>query len=148
MYRNDGLNDILVNDALIGNPSLQPEKTVSFELGLQHQFSDDWALNLTAFSKDITNLTSSFYYFVGRDYTIFTNSDFGRVQGIDFTLDKRFSNFYSGRITYSLLYALGNQSDPSEGYNSYREDQAHLRPNRNYFLDFDQRHKINLIFFR
>lgn len=146
LYRNDGLNDILVNDALIGNPSLQPEKTVSFELGLQHQFSDDWALNLTAFSKDITNLTSSFYYFVGRDYTIFTNSDFGRVQGIDFTLDKRFSNFYSGRITYSLLYALGNQSDPSEGYNSYREDQAHLRPNRNYFLDFDQRHKINLIF--
>jgi outer membrane receptor protein involved in Fe transport len=145
LYRNNALRDILVNDALVGNPGLKPEKTVSYELGIQHQFSDDWAVNLTAYTKDITNLTSSFYYFVGRDYTIFTNADFGRVQGFDLTLDKRLSMYYSGRLTYSFMYAMGNQSDPSEGYNSYREETAHLRPNRDYFLDFDQRHKINLI---
>ncbi len=145
LYRNDALSDILVNDALIGNPGLKPEKTVSYELGIQHQFTDDWAINLTAYTKDITNLTSTFYYFVGRDYTMYVNADFGRVQGVDLTLDRRFSNHFSGRLTYSLTYAMGNMSDPAEGYNSYREDQAHLRPNRNFPLDFDQRHKINLI---
>jgi hypothetical protein len=36
-------------------------------------------------------------------------------------------------------------SDPTEGYSSYREEDAALRPNRNFPLDFDQRHKINLV---
>ena len=114
---------------------------MSFEIGLQQELSRDWALNVTAYSKDITNLTSSYYYFVGRDYTIFINADYARVQGIDVTLDKRFSDYYSGRVTYSLLSAIGNQSDPMGGYD-YRAEDAPLRPNRNYPLDFDQRHKI------
>ena len=143
IYRNDALKDILANDALVGNPALKPEKTVSLEVGLQQEISSEWGLNLTAYSKDISNLISSYYYFVGRDYTIFTNADFGRVQGIDVTLDKRFSNFYSFRLTYSLMYAQGNESDPSEGFNSYTAESAHLRPNKNFYLDFDQRHKIN-----
>lgn len=141
LYRNDGLEDVLVSDALIGNPGLKPERTVTFEVGLQQELSADWGLNVTAYSKDITNLTSSYYYFVGRDYTIFINADFARVQGIDVTLDKRFGSFYSGRLVYSLMNAIGNHSDPAGGYD-YREEEAHLRPNRNYPLDFDQRHKI------
>ncbi len=145
LYRNDALQNVLTNDALVGNPGLKPEKTVSYEVGLQQALSNDWALNITAYSKDITNLVSSFYYFVGRDYTIFTNMDFGRVQGMDITLDKRFGDNYTFRLTYSLMNAEGNESDPTEGYNSYREGDAHLRPNRNYPLDFDQRHKINSV---
>ena len=145
LYRNDDLDNILTNDALVGNPGLKPEKTVSYEVGLQQELTPDWGLNITAYSKDISNLISSFYYFVGRDYTIFNNADFGRVQGIDVTVDKRFSDYYSFRFTYSLMHAMGNESDPTEGYNSYREGEAHLRPNRNYPLDFDQRHKFNVL---
>lgn len=141
LYRNHELSDILANDALVGNPNLKPEKTVSFEVGLQHELKKDWGLNLTAYTKDISNLISSQYYFVGRDYTTFTNADFGTVRGVDFTLDKQLSNFYNFRLTYSLMSAMGNMSDPTEGY-YYREDRAHLRPNRNYPLDFDQRHKL------
>lgn len=145
LYRNDELQNILANDALVGNPGLKPEKTVSYEVGLQQELSPEWGLNITAYSKDISNLISSFYYFTGRDYTIFTNADFGRVQGIDVTLDKKFTDNYSFRFTYSLVYAEGNESDPTEGFSSYREETAHLRPNRNYPLDFDQRHKFNLM---
>ncbi len=141
LYRNDGLEDVLVSDALIGNPGLKPERTVTFEVGLQQELAADWGLNVTAYSKDITNLTSSYYYFVGRDYSIFINADFARVQGIDVTLDKRFGASTSGRLVYSLMNAIGNHSDPAGGYD-YREEEAHLRPNRNYPLDFDQRHKI------
>ena len=94
LYRNDDLNSVLVNDALVGNPGLKPEKTVSYEVGLQQELTNNWSLNLTAYSKDISNLISSYYYFNGRDYTIFTNLDFGRVQGIDVTLDKKFSENY------------------------------------------------------
>jgi outer membrane receptor protein involved in Fe transport len=145
LYRNHELNDILVNDAFIGNPALKPEKTVSFEIGLHQKLTEDWGLNITAYTKDISNLISSQYYFVGRDYTSFTNADFGTVRGIDISIDKLFSNFYNFRLTYSLMSAMGNESDPTEGY-TYREDRAHLKPNRNYPLDFDQRHKIVALF--
>jgi outer membrane receptor protein involved in Fe transport len=145
LYRNNDLANILANDALVGNPGLKPEKTVSYEVGLQQELTPEWGLNLTAYSKDISNLISSFYYFVGRDYTTFTNADFGRVQGVDITLDKAFRDNYNFRLTYSLMYAEGNESDPAEGFNSYREGDAHLRPNRNFPLDFDQRHKINAV---
>jgi outer membrane receptor protein involved in Fe transport len=144
LYRNDELEDILVNDALVGNPGLKPEETVAFEAGIKQQLGLDYALDITAYNKDISNLISSFYYFSGRDYTIFINADYGRVQGIDVTLNKRYSSYFSGAINYTYMVAMGNESDPTEGYSSYREESAHLKPNRNFYLDFDRRHSFNL----
>ena len=144
LYRNDGLPDILVNDALVGNPGLEPEETVAFEAGIKQQLGQDYALDVTAYSKDINNLISSFYYFSGRDYTIFINADYGLVQGVDLSLSKRYSNYFSGALNYTYMVAKGNESDPLEGYSSYREEDAHLKPNRNFFLDFDRRHTFNL----
>ncbi len=144
LYRNDGLNEILANDALVGNPGLKPEETVAFEAGIKQQLGDDYSLDITAYNKDISNLISSFYYFSGRDYTIFINADYGRVQGIDVTLNKRYNNFFSGALNYTYMVALGNESDPLEGYSQFREESAHLKPNRNFYLDFDRRHTLSL----
>ena len=144
LYRNDGLNDILANDALVGNPGLEPEETVAFEAGIKQQLGYDYALDVTVYNKDISNLISSFYYFSGRDYTIFINADYGRIQGVDVTLNKRYSSFFSGALNYTYMVAMGNESDPTEGYSSYREESAHLKPNRNFYLDFDRRHNFNL----
>ena len=144
LYRNNGLDDILVNDPLIGNPGLEPEKTVAFEAGFKQQIGNDYALDITAYYKDISNLISSFYYFSGRDYTIFVNADYGKVQGLDFTLTKRYSNYFAGSLNYTFMIAKGNESDPIEGYSQYREDDAHLKPNRNFYLDFDRRHNLSL----
>jgi outer membrane receptor protein involved in Fe transport len=143
LYRNNNLDDILVNDALIGNPGLLPEETTAFEAGIKQQIGDDYAVNISAYYKDINNLISSFYYFSGRDYTIFINADYGRVQGLDISLTKRYSYYFSGALTYTLMNAQGNESDPLEGYTQYREDDAHLRPNRNFPLDFDRRHNLS-----
>jgi outer membrane receptor protein involved in Fe transport len=145
LYRNDDLRDILANDALVGNPGLKPQRTTAFEVGLKQQLTDDMVLDVTAYSKDVKNLVSSFFYFTqGRGYTIFTNADFGRIQGIDVTIDKRYSNYVSGQFNYTFSVAKGNESDPLEGYNSYREETAHLRPNRDFYLDFDRRHDFSL----
>ncbi len=144
LYRNSELSDILANDALVGNAGLEPEETVSFEAGFKQQLGNDYSLDVTAYYKDIDNLISSFYYFSGRDYTIFINADYGRVQGVDVTLDKRYSNYFMGALNYTFMIAKGNESDPTEGYSNYREESAHLKPNRNFFLDFDRRHSLNL----
>ncbi|MCP5064043.1 MAG: TonB-dependent receptor [Ignavibacteriae bacterium] len=144
LYRNNDINAISQNDPLIGNPGLEPEETTAFEVGLKQQIGDEYALDVTAYYKDIDNLVSSFYYFGTRDYTVFKNADFGRVQGLDVTLTKKYSNYFSGFLNYSFMVAEGNESDPIEGFSQYREDDAHLRPNRTFPLDFDQRHSVNI----
>jgi outer membrane receptor protein involved in Fe transport len=144
LYRNSDLQDILANDALVGNPGLDPEETVSFEAGFKQQIGNDYSIELTAYYKDIENLISSFYYFSGRDYTIFINADYGRVKGVDISLNKRYSKYFGGFLNYTFMTAEGNESDPTEGYSQYREEDAHLKPNRNFYLDFDRRHSINL----
>jgi len=144
LYRNSELSDLLANDALVGNAGLDPEETVSFESGFKQQLGADYSIDVTAYYKDISNLISSFYYFSGRDYTIFINADYGRVKGLDLTLNKRHSDYFSGSLNYTFMIAKGNESDPTEGYSQYREEKAHLKPNRNFYLDFDRRHSLNL----
>lgn len=144
LYRNSELTDILANDALVGNAGLEPEETVSFEAGFKQQLGQDYSIDINTYYKDITNLISSFYYFSGRDYTMFINADYGRVKGVDVTMEKRYSNFFGGTINYTYMIAKGNESDPTEGYSQYREEKAHLKPNRNFYLDFDRRHSFNL----
>ncbi len=144
LYRNSAIENLLANDALVGNPGLKPEETVAFEAGFKQQLGNDYSLDVTAYYKDITNLISSFYYFSGRDYTIFINADFGRVKGVDITLNKQYSNYFNGALNYTYMIAKGNESDPYEGYSNYREEDAHLKPNRNFYLDYDRRHSFNL----
>jgi outer membrane receptor protein involved in Fe transport len=144
LYRDDELSDIVANDALVGNPGLEPEKTVAFEAGFKQVLGADYAVDVTAYYKDISNLISSFYYFSGRDYTIFINADYGKVQGVDVSLTKRYSHFFAGALNYTFMIAKGNESDPIEGYSQYRENDAHLKPNRNFYLDFDRRHSLSL----
>ncbi len=144
LYRDDELSDIVANDALVGNPGLEPEKTVAFEAGFKQALGTDYAIDITAYYKDVSNLISSFYYFSGRDYTIFVNADYGKVQGVDISLNKRYSSYFAGALNYTFMIAKGNESDPIEGYSQYREDDAHLKPNRNFYLDFDRRHSLSL----
>jgi len=144
LFRNNGVNAIQENDPLIGNPGLKPEETTAFEVGIKQQIGSDYAFDITAYYKDIDNLITSMYYFDTRDYTIFINADYGRVQGLDFTLTKQYSSYFAGAMNYSFMIAEGNESDPTEGYSSYREDDAHLKPKRTFPLDFDQRHSFNV----
>ena len=42
-----------------GNPDLEPEKTIAYEVGIAQQFTDDLTADITGFTKDIDNLVSS-----------------------------------------------------------------------------------------
>ena len=45
-----------VFSAPFGNADLKPQKTVSYEIGLQQQISEDMAIDITGYYKDIRNL--------------------------------------------------------------------------------------------
>ncbi|MBL1153593.1 MAG: TonB-dependent receptor [Ignavibacteriae bacterium] len=133
--------DLSTSLPLIGNPTVKAQKTISFEAGLKHQLGDNWAFDITAWYKDITDLLSTLQVsYLSRDYVIFYNSDYASVKGIDLTLKKRFADYFSGSVDYTYMIAKGNNSQPLGGYlNAYTQEEI---PHQEYFLDFDQRHNF------
>lgn len=133
--------DLSTSLPLIGNPTVKAQKTISFEAGLKQQLGDNWAFDLTAWYKDITDLLSTLQVsYLSKDYVVYYNSDYASVKGIDLTIMKRFANFFSGSLDYTYMIAKGNNSQPLGGYlSAYTKEEI---PHQEYFLDFDQRHNF------
>jgi outer membrane receptor for ferrienterochelin and colicin len=74
------LTPIQLNGMRLGDASLKPEKTISYEIGLQQQISSEYAVDLTAYSKDIRNQLGiemvTTVDVIG--YTKFVNRDYGQ----------------------------------------------------------------------
>jgi outer membrane receptor for ferrienterochelin and colicin len=130
----------------VGNADLNPEQTVSAELGLQQQISDDIAFDLTAYMRDIRGLTGTqgenLHVFGGGSYYRYSNSDFGIVKGIVLTLEKKFSAGLTARIDYTYQVASGTASDPQQARNA-RAGGA-LPDIQMVPLNWDQRHTLNM----
>jgi outer membrane receptor protein involved in Fe transport len=130
-------------EALVGNPRLEAQKTVAYEVGIQQAVGSMFALDFTAYSKDLTGLLATdqvrrYPY----NYIVYTNADYGSVQGIELALRRRFAGYWSGQVNYTLQVARGNRSFPLQGfYNVYYEvPEAH----KEFYLDFDRRHDLTL----
>lgn len=94
-------------------------KTIAFEFGIRHAFSDDMVLDVAAYNKDIVSdpaarLVSLFDPAADRlnDFRVLTNLDFGNVRGLDVRLDRRFGNYFNGTVAYAYQQAKNTGSDP------------------------------------
>jgi len=128
---------------ITGNANLEPQRTVSYEIGLQQQLSDNIAINVTGFYKDIRNLlgTEIRETYNREVYAVYINRDYGNVRGITLAFKKRHSNYISATFDYTYSIAEGNASDPAAAFydaQSGREPEKQMVP-----LDWDQRHTIN-----
>jgi hypothetical protein len=127
---------------LIGNPRILPQRTTAYEFGVKYAIRDIYGIDITLFSKDIENLLATtevrkFPY----NYIIYTNEDFGRVQGIDITLKREAVAHVGFTINYTYQVARGNRSFAMKGfYDVYEGLPERLRE---YYLDFDRRHTFS-----
>ncbi len=141
--------DVSTGLPLLGNPDLEPEQTVSYELGLNHLIGEDLRISVTAYHKDVDELvtTRESARVAGRAVTQLTNGDYGQVRGFDLALEKLpQTGFLSGSISYSYMLATGNGSTALEPYYTYLHDVVDsLAPVTEYPLDFDQRHTVTAI---
>ncbi len=138
----NNLYDLNVREPLFGQPNLDAQRTISYEVGVAHQFSDNVALNVTAYYRDITGLIGTRYYFPFVDgrytgYTLYVNEDYANIKGFEATLDVRPNNYFSGGLTYTYSVAKGSASSEAEQYPG-TEESTQL-----YFLDFDRPHIFN-----
>ena len=141
LYENN-LYDLNVREPLFGQPSLDATRTISYEVGISHQFSDNVALNVTAYYKDITGLIGTRYYFPFVDgrytgYTLYVNEDYANNKGVELTLDIRPTRYFSGGLTYTYSVVKGSASSETEQYPGTQEST------QLYYLDWDRTHIFN-----
>lgn len=131
-----------------GNPDLDAQKTVMYELGLQQQINPTTAIDVTIFYRNILDWLSSEYNYINNTfrYTRYITQDYGNVRGITLSLINRQPTGFSVNVDYTYQIAVGNASTPDEQYyDNLRipplESEKKVVP-----LDWDIRHSINVIF--
>jgi outer membrane receptor protein involved in Fe transport len=149
IYRNLYIQGTLEDSVpLIGNPNLESEKTVSYEFGYKHQFTELYAMELTMWAKDTSNMVGSetipsFFQGVGNpySYTVFLNYDYASSKGIDLSIQKRYSDFWRASVNYSFMTTQSNRDDPWTGYRD--GDDLETSPKRPRVLGWDQPHRFS-----
>ena len=109
--------------ARIGNPALNPETTVEYEIGLRNQFSTDDVFTLSAYSKD------KFDYVVRRylpeiDRTTYVNEDYARINGVEISYLKRIGRLFSGSAVGSFQVAKGKSNSAEASFFRYSDEET------------------------
>ena len=132
--------------SIMGNPNLNAQKTVMYEIGLQQALATDLSLDFTVYDRDIRNWLGMeiINTYQGVNYGRYINRDYANVKGFIVTLDKRFSDLFSMKVDYTFQIAEGDASDPmSVFYNN--QTSPPVETNKIFVpLDWDQRNTHNV----
>lgn len=134
-----------LGDPLMGNANLNPQKTVSYEIGVQQQLSEEVALVVTGFFKDVRDLltTQSIRVSGDKTYNMYVNKDYGSIKGITVTFTKRRTkqDMFGATIDYTYQTAEGNNTDADAFFLDVSSGRQAEKEVIN--LGWDQTHTLN-----
>jgi len=122
-----------------GNPYLSFERATAYEFGLDYLLTGDLVLKTSAYLKDLSGLTTSGIA-VASLGTVFTNLDYGKVQGIEVRLEGRFDDVRRFELGYALQQAVGIVSTAFDSVLTLDPKAGRVEVP----LQFDRRHAIDL----
>ncbi len=130
----------------IGNTDLNPQQTIMYEIGLQQALTDELGVTITGYYKDIRNLLAT-EIFIKNEFKKFSrliNKDYGSVQGVTLSFEKRFMGSFGASLDYTFQIAKGSASDPNAAFNNAQSNPP-IESNKQLVpLDWDQTHSLNL----
>lgn len=133
------------NQGPFGNPDLKPQQTTIYEIGFKQMITDNIAIDVTGFYRDIRNWISTSppisTVLAGSSYSIAINKDFANVKGVTLAITKRFSNNFSFDVDYTYQIAEGTNSTPDQEFFAQQdgaEPTKQMTP-----LNWDQTHTLN-----
>ena len=107
------------NFGIFGNPDLNPETTISYELGLRQEVASRTRLELKGFYRDARNYVSSGIPIDlgdGKNYYTFVNKDYSNSRGLILSFYRQFSNYVGWHMDYTYQVAEGSNSAPNEEF--------------------------------
>src|SRR6267378_2221147 len=136
----------LISATARGNPNLEPQTTISYQLGVQHLFSKDIYGQFGVYFKDIFGLLTTVDQEIpGFALTVptYVNADYASSRGVEVTLIKRFSHGFAGEVNYTYGNATGTASDPNRALPNQGNLRDQFKPTSEQPLNWDQRHNIS-----
>ena len=134
----------------LGNPQLEPERTISYDVGLVYGLPLGLSLDLSSYLKDVSNLLqfASYQNIGGSRYSTFINREYANIKGFQAILKKR-GGILSGSVHYNWESATGKSGSAiGSGVRSefFEDDQVpDLLPSpEDVFLDHNRKHKLVL----
>lgn len=147
----DALNTFrLRGNQILGNPNLGTQRSNQYQVSYAHSVTEDFAVDVTAFYKDIYNQVGLRYVPTLPDpYSEYTVAEYGNVRGFELRLRRRPVGNFAFDLNYTLSYARGTASGPTTQYwqtilageDPYTGTKTF--PLTEYFLDYDRRHVVN-----
>ena len=132
--------------SVTGNPDIDAQRTVMYELGLQQQFLTNIGFDFTVYYRDIRNLlgTEIIQTHEGFKYAQYVNRDYGNVRGFIVSAEKQYADYYSLRADYTYQIAEGNASDPLSVFFNNQSDPPLATNKKVVPLNWDQRSTLNV----
>lgn len=134
----------------LGNPNINPEVTVNYEVGLKTQIEEaQMGLQVTAFYND------KFDYIVSRlllirdqtgrfvPKTFFINQDYARIRGVELTVIKAFEPWFKGTFTASYQAATGKSNTAAESALQI-QTQGFVNTTKEQFLAWDRPYDMRM----
>lgn len=149
LYEKIGGDSEIDPNTIVGNPFLDATTSISYEVGIEHQFWGRSSINLTFFYRDIFGLidtdreqAASFDPRNPPGIT-YVNAAYGTAQGVEFGLKRHLTptSRWSGGVTYTYSQARGSSSSETQGFNVLTGGQDR-RPITELALDWDRPHVV------
>ncbi len=128
--------------AVVGNPDLNPEVDISYEIGLRSQITNNDAITISAFWKDkydyVTSASVIIEDITGREVTrtMRINSDYARTRGIELGYIKRIGNYYQGQLAMTYMVTTGQSASGNEKMKELLSSGA-IEDTKEYYLPWD-----------
>jgi outer membrane receptor protein involved in Fe transport len=151
-----GLNPLYTDRStasVLGNPNLNPEVAISYELGYRSQITSNDAITISAFWVDnydfILRVPILVKDVTGREVqrTMAINSDYSRKRGIEVGYIRRIGTWFMGQVSGNFMVATGQSASASEALKEILNTGA-AEDTREFFMPWDTRFdvKANALF--
>lgn len=129
-----------------GNPNVNPQRSIQYEIGLQQGVTENIKVDLTAYYKDVRDYIYSQNIQASRgsvNYFVLTNLNYANTRGISLSLVKRRGpgELLSGSLDYTFQVAEKNRTEPSEDL-FYNESRGTLTETYLVPFGFDRTHVL------
>ena len=129
-------------ETILGNPTINAQKTITYEVGLWQEIMDGMDIEVSLFYRDIYDLLSAKVITTYNNtlYGLYTNKDYGNVRGLEVKYKWQMNEFRI-QLNYTLQYTRGNADNPTMTFTRAGDSMdpiSQLIP-----MSWDQRHTFN-----
>ena len=104
---------------LWGNPNLNSERVISYEVGIKSMLSENDALSLVGYYRSIFDYVTAARIVPDTTrpenaYLIYFNLDFAASRGVEIEYKKKVGDYFSGSLQLGISKTTGERSDPED----------------------------------